>query len=163
MLIVLDASVCLKWYLSETDIEPDRELAFELLERLRDGRVRLIQPPVWQAEVATVLARRRASEAEKLLGEGLGLGVYVDAGNPSLLCATDLSIRLNHHVFDTIYHAVAIENAAVLVTGDTHYYRKAHALGHIELLRDWQPDTVAEPRASYAALPRKRKATKKSA
>lgn len=162
MLLVLDASVCLKWYLSETTIEPDRELAFDLLERLRDGRVRLIQPPVWQTEVAAILARLRASEAQELLDEVLGLGVDLDADEPSLLRATEMSIHLNHPVFDTIYHAVAIENSAILVTADPHYYRKAHRLGHIALLRDWHAGDVVEPRAVHARRPRKPKLAKKS-
>ena len=48
--------------------------------------------------------------------------------------AADLSIALNHHLFDTLYHAVALEEGATLVTADETYYGKAKDLGSVELL-----------------------------
>jgi hypothetical protein len=46
-----------------------------------------------------------------------------------------LAIRLNHHVFDTLYHAVALSvPQTTLVTADETYYRKAQAFGAIRLL-----------------------------
>jgi predicted nucleic acid-binding protein len=40
--------------------------------------------------------------------------------------ATRLAIETNHHLFDTLYHAVALEHEdAVLVTADDRYYGKA--------------------------------------
>lgn len=50
--------------------------------------------------------------------------------------ACALSIRLRHHLFDTLYHAVAQSLPdTVLVTADDHYHRKAKALGAIRHLR----------------------------
>jgi hypothetical protein len=44
----------------------------------------------------------------------------------------------NHHLFDTLYHAVALEHEdALLVTADDRYYRKAEHYGTIAVLRDW--------------------------
>jgi predicted nucleic acid-binding protein len=51
--------------------------------------------------------------------------------------AADLSISLNHHLFDTLYHAVALEQDAALVTADEAYFAKARHLGSIELLADF--------------------------
>jgi predicted nucleic acid-binding protein len=52
--------------------------------------------------------------------------------------ATRLAIETNHHLFDTLYHAVALEHEdAVLVTADERYYRKAERYGTITALRDW--------------------------
>ena len=51
--------------------------------------------------------------------------------------AADLSIALNHHLFDTLYHAVALEEGATLVTADTAYFGKAKDLGGVELLADF--------------------------
>jgi predicted nucleic acid-binding protein len=37
--------------------------------------------------------------------------------------ATSLAIETNHHLFDTLYHAVALEHEdALLVTADERYY-----------------------------------------
>jgi len=50
-----------------------------------------------------------------------------------------LAASLRHHVFDTLYHAVArCERETLCVTADEAYYRKAHGLGAITLLRDFR-------------------------
>ena len=48
--------------------------------------------------------------------------------------AAHLSVQLKHHLFDTLYHAVALENDATLVTADDAYFAKAYRLGNIKLL-----------------------------
>jgi predicted nucleic acid-binding protein len=48
-----------------------------------------------------------------------------------------LSIELNHHLFDTLYHAVALHTDSVLVTADAQYLNKAAKLGNIVSLADW--------------------------
>lgn len=48
-----------------------------------------------------------------------------------------LSRRLGHHLFDTLYHAVAFEENTTLVTADERYYNKASVLGSIMLLGDF--------------------------
>ena len=51
--------------------------------------------------------------------------------------AVDISIALNHHLFDTLYHAVALEEGATLVTADAAYFAKAKDLGGVELLAEF--------------------------
>ena len=53
-----------------------------------------------------------------------------------------LSINLGQHLFDTLYHAVALDTPeAVLVTADQRYLRAAQRRGRICALRDWRgPD-----------------------
>ena len=47
----------------------------------------------------------------------------------------ELARALGQHVFDTLYHAVALLTpGAMLVTADERYYRKAAAYGSIVLL-----------------------------
>lgn len=162
MRLVLDASVCLKWFLWQHAPEADFEIALDLLQRIGNQRVNLVQPPVWHCEIAAVLARMLPNHACRFVDALQQVRATVDTSAQTLQRATQLSMDLNHHVFDTIYHAVAIENTAILVTADRHYYRKAHALGHIALLRDWQADGVAESRAGYTARPDKHKAVSKA-
>jgi hypothetical protein len=53
----------------------------------------------------------------------------------ALVGAVDLATRLNHHVFDTLYHALALATpGAVLVTADRRYGEKALSLGQISWL-----------------------------
>ncbi len=52
--------------------------------------------------------------------------------------ATSPAIETKHHLFDTPYHAVALEQEdALLVTADERYYGKAEGYGTIRALHDW--------------------------
>jgi predicted nucleic acid-binding protein len=62
----------------------------------------------------------------------------VIAGAPVLKRAAGLSMSLNHHLFDTLYHAVALEVGATLVTADEAYFDKAKDRGAVQLLRDFR-------------------------
>lgn len=56
-----------------------------------------------------------------------------------LLRATNLAIETDHHLFDTLYHAVALEHDdAVLVTANDRYLRRAKRYGMIAALADWE-------------------------
>ena len=46
--------------------------------------------------------------------------------------------ELDHHLFETLYHAVAVETGAVLVTADERYWRKARHLTGIVTLAGWE-------------------------
>lgn len=156
MNLVLDASVCLKWYLAEAYLEPDSATARELLVRVTDGRIRLCQPSVWRAEVVAVIARKLPATTTLAASELHAFGVEIDDSANLLAHAGTLSTKFDHHLFDTIYHAVAIEHGIDLITADEHYYRKARKLGHIVLLRDWHaPREVREEPASYRVRARK--------
>jgi predicted nucleic acid-binding protein len=52
--------------------------------------------------------------------------------------AIELAPQLDHHLFDTLYHAVALSvPGAVLVTADRRYFDKARDLGHIVWLAEF--------------------------
>ena len=52
--------------------------------------------------------------------------------------ALELAMRHQHHVFDTLYHAVALQTpGATLNTADKRYYDKATVDGRVTLLADW--------------------------
>ena len=48
--------------------------------------------------------------------------------------AISLALKLDHHLFDTLYHAVALEEKTTLITTDRKYYDKARRLGSILML-----------------------------
>jgi predicted nucleic acid-binding protein len=141
MTLVLDASVIVKWALADPRVEPDTDRALHVLEGLQIGRVDILEPPHWLAEVAAVfcrLAPRRAREIVRLL-EAMELPV---SEHPDLFArACDLSVRLREHVFDTLYHAVALSHKdATLVTADDRYYRRGARIGRISRLADLSLD-----------------------
>lgn len=139
MIVVLDASVVLKWLLEDPAREADTEKALALVESVVRGRFEVLQPVHWLAEVAAVLARLAPQTA---LGdvEMLAALEFPTTDEPSIIRrATSLAIETNHHLFDALYHAVALEHEdALLVTADERYHGKAERYGRIAALRDWE-------------------------
>lgn len=134
---VVDASVAAKWFLPDAPDEPDTGKSLHLLGLAVAGEVRFIQPPHWVSEVAAVLARRNpATAADNITDMLLFDFCSVVADTPIYRRAITLAQDLNHHLFDTLYHAVALEQKAVMVTADARYHAKAAKLGGIMLLRD---------------------------
>jgi predicted nucleic acid-binding protein len=134
-LLVADASVAVKWALRERE-EHDADAALDMLAGVRDGSVQLLEPPHWFAEVAAVIVRLRPTVAKQAVGllRALDFDVAEDLETYELAC--DLAMRLRHHLFDTLYHAVALRFGAELVTADLSYYRKARSLGSIRRLSE---------------------------
>jgi predicted nucleic acid-binding protein len=136
--VTLDASVTLKWFL-RTPAEADLAQATTLLRAIEAYEIRLIQPPHALAEVAAVLVRERPATA---LDDLTDVAWIFDCGTRAgslgvYRRAMRLSRQLGHHLFDTLYHAVAFEEDATLVTADERYYDKASVLGNIMLLGDF--------------------------
>jgi predicted nucleic acid-binding protein len=140
VIVVLDASVILKWLLEDPAREPDTEKAFALVESVVIGRLEILQPVHWLAEVAAVAARLVPQTAVGDV-EMLAAFEFPTTDNPNVIRrATSLAIQTNHHLFDTLYHAVALEHEdALLVTADERYYGKAEGFGTIRTLHDWGP------------------------
>lgn len=124
--MVVDASVALKWAFPNGADELE-EAALTLLRRIGSGEIALVQPPHWLAEISAVLARKAPSpeKREQALGYYFALEAETQHSLTLYLRAADLAARLEHHLFDTLYHAVALEHEAVLITADTNYFRKA--------------------------------------
>jgi predicted nucleic acid-binding protein len=135
--LVLDASVIVKWFQPASVQEAWTDNALSVHQVLRSGRDQAVQPPHWLAEVAAVLARVRPQSAGQDLEilEALELPV---AGDLAIYeQAVHLSVDLDHHLFDTLYHAVALERQALLVTADGKYCDKAKNRGAIVHLSTW--------------------------
>ena len=137
-MVVVDASVAVKWFLRGNPDEPHTDLALRLLEQSVLGVLPMVQPSHFVAEVAAVLARLKPTEAQDDLFDLLDISFRTLTSPETYATALDLAMRHQHHLFDTLYHAVALHTPnAVLVTADTHYYAKARLEGHISLLADF--------------------------
>ena len=130
--LVVDASVAVKWFFRSRDDEADVGAAIELLRAVSADRLTLVQPPHFIAEVAAVLAREAPHQAAAALRDLLAVEMTL-ADDPAIYGRSiALAARFDHHVFDTLYHAVALETeGATLVTADRRYLRKARSAGRI--------------------------------
>ena len=136
MVLVVDASVALKWFLhSPPHEESDSDQALEILRQLKIGAVRLVQPPHFLAEMAAVLARLKPKDCQEDFRNLQALS-QESYSHPGLYRrALQLSVSAGQHLFDTLYHAVALTMpAATLVTADTRYFKAAGSKGKIRLL-----------------------------
>ena len=136
---VLDASVIVKWLLRDPASEPHTAEALALMEAVAAGEVEVLQPPHWLAEVAAVMARLSPATLATDIPDLYALDFDVVESLAIYQRATQLSVATNQHLFDTLYHAVALESAGcALITADLRYLRKASALGRIVGLADWR-------------------------
>lgn len=143
MRVVVDASVAVKWVFPDPAVEPPTDRAVALLERIRNRDVGVIQPPHWLFEVVAVVVRLSPPVAVPAIAllDALELTTCDDV--TVLRRAAELAAELRHHLFDTLYHAVALEQDATLVTADVRYANKAREVGGLCLLRDFAPTAGA--------------------
>jgi predicted nucleic acid-binding protein len=116
--IVIDASVAVKWVLREADSDAADAL-------LDDPD--LMAPVIWLAEAANALWRRArigeitADEARMRLSELRNAPVASVATEPHLDQALRLAIETRHPVYDSLYLAVAIRYGTHVVTADRRF------------------------------------------
>lgn len=138
--VVVDASVAVKWAFAFRDDENDGEKALALLDSYRKGETALLQPPHWLAEVAGVVARQTPAAAREYVDALYALRIPVSDAPEMYSLACELAVGTGQHVFDTLYHAVALLSAdCLLVTADERYYKTARGRGNITLLRNFNP------------------------
>lgn len=134
---VVDASVVIKWLLNDSSREGDTENATALMQSIVESRESIVQPVHWLPEVAGVLARLSPATAPDDVTMLRALELPVEDGPEVLQLACRLAIDLQQHVFDTLYHSVALNAGATLVTADERYLRAAKDRGGIVDLADW--------------------------
>ena len=139
MRLVIDASVVVKWVFPESLEEENTEEALALLAAIQAGTVEPLQPPHWLAEVAAVVTRLRPEIANPVLDLLDAMELPVADDLILYKRASRIARDLDHHLFDTLYHAVALEYDGTLVSADDRYVRKAKRFGRIVSLASW-PD-----------------------
>ena len=130
--VVVDASVTVKWVLPDRPGEDHIGPAIDLFRDIQAGSVAPLQPPHWLAETGAVIARLAPDLARTAVRLLWALEFPVLNTLELYETATDLSVRLGHHLFDTLYHAAALLNPhAICYTADETYLAKARGLGQI--------------------------------
>lgn len=138
MVVVLDASAVLKWLLEDPARGTDTDKASAIIESVIRGRLEILEPVHWLAEVAAVVARLTPQTAVSDV-EMLAALQFSTSDDPNVIRrTTSLAIEIGHHHFDTLYHAVALEHEnSLLVTADERYYLKGERYGTIAALSSW--------------------------
>jgi predicted nucleic acid-binding protein len=136
--VVLDASVLVKWAFPDRAGEAHVERALQILHAVHAGRLSVVEPPHWLTEVAAVATRLAPDRAPEVVALMHAMEFPVLDELDVYLEATRLSAECGQHVFDTLYHAVALRRrGASLVTADEGYYRSARRAGRVLLLQDF--------------------------
>jgi predicted nucleic acid-binding protein len=136
--VVVDASVAIKWLVPFRQDEADVDKALVLFEQVARFDVTMIQPPHFIAEVMAVITRLEPDYAGDIFVAVNDLEMDLSEQPETYQTAIRLSVELNHHLFDTLYHAVALNASDItLITADETYYRKAKGYGQILLLKDY--------------------------
>ena len=139
MRCVLDASVIVKWLLSDPANERYTAETALLMDAVASGDISVLQPPHWLAEVTGAMARLSPTTLATDIPDLYALDFDVLESLAVYERAARLAVELNHHVFDTLYHAVALESTdCTLITADTRYRRKAASLGRILGVEHWR-------------------------
>ncbi len=138
MKVVIDASVTIKWFVPDDEAEEDADKAVQVFRAIQTSDLSPVQPVHWQAEVIAVLSRIQQEDYKRNV-QLLDILEFSILDNLEIYqLASKLSIELNHHLFDTLYHAVALNQQALLITADKKYFQKAKVLGNIVLLSDYK-------------------------
>ena len=123
--------------LRQGHIEP----ALDILRASASGRLEFMQPPHFLAEVAAVLARLQPGKAMQDIANLSALEITWSHPTLDWPRAIDLARQFDHHLFDTLYHALALSTpGATLVTADRRYFDKARHVGQIAWLPDFRID-----------------------
>ncbi len=131
-MIVLDASVAVKWFINEAG----SNLAKQLLEA-EQGH--LLVPDIFVVEVSSTLVRE--ANANKSIGEIFRTGLIhlidlidrqsliLERTSPGrVMEAANLAIDLGHPLKDCLYLALAMEKDCELVTCDARFAAKAQGV-----------------------------------
>lgn len=137
MIAVVDTSVAVKWFVALHPQEDDTAQALKILEQSVLGFLTFVQPPHFVGEVAAVLMRLKPADAADDLHDLLNIRHQSIATPEMYATALKLALRYQHHIFETLYHAVALHTpGATLITANADYYNKAAKEGQITLLAD---------------------------
>ncbi|HHT9126515.1 MAG TPA: type II toxin-antitoxin system VapC family toxin [Candidatus Brocadiia bacterium] len=136
MMLVIDASVVIKWFIEEKDSAK----ALLLKDNHINSKTILIAPDLLIYEVANVLLFSKIFTPLEIKGCLQDLyELEIDLINPSIdfvLSAIELAFSKQISIYDASYLALAKELDTKLITADKKLYTSANEPNHIELLSD---------------------------
>jgi predicted nucleic acid-binding protein len=139
MIVVLDASVILKWVL-EKDHEPDYQQAAKLQQAFLDELIDIRLPTLWKYEVGNILGLKKPSVATELMSALLAYEFdEVPLRGEYALAVLEHMRQVKQVTFyDSAYHVLALRTKGLYVTADNAYVKRARRKGHVMLLDEWE-------------------------
>ena len=144
-MIVLDASVLVKLFKNEEGSAHARQF---INVRLLDKKDAFLAPSIliYETLSAALHVEQPFDHITALLDHLRTLGLMIGDPEATELVLAEKIARTEAPgggfptLFDSIYHAMAIERHATLITANRRHLAKAGNFGHITLLADWRPD-----------------------
>jgi predicted nucleic acid-binding protein len=133
-MIVLDASVVVKWFSEEEFTEK----ALELRERVRTGEERLVVPDLLLYELANALKYNPHFDVHDIhnaLRSIFNMGLDIVTPSPEILEAA-ITLAFEHQitVYDAFYVALAKEIGLTVVTADKRLFDRVRGLEFVKFI-----------------------------
>ncbi|MGH8603406.1 MAG: type II toxin-antitoxin system VapC family toxin [Gammaproteobacteria bacterium] len=137
-LVVIDASVILKWVLPRGS-EPYQDQAQVLATLLKAGSIRVGVPSLWYFEVGNLLARKYPLQADQQLANLRLILEPCEVSDKSGWQNKALALVQQHGVtfYDAVYHALAIIEQGIFLTADEKYLQMIGKEPHAMHFKDW--------------------------
>lgn len=141
-LIILDSNVAAKLVIDEADSQQ----AIALIQYCVAQRFDIVVPELFRYEIASIVTRAQLNTLQIMAFFESQIDHIVQYRNPNLKEWVKAQQLVNDghpksgypSLYDSIYHAMAIESEGVFVTADKRHYEKTQAYEHIALLSDWK-------------------------
>ena len=137
-MIVLDASVTLKWAIAEDGSDK----AARILDLLVTGELRAVIPDLLLYEMTNALRLRTGfapATVQRYLARLSGLGIEIVEPTPELMGnAIRLARRYDTSAYDAAYLALALDRRCQLVTADAHFAGATGVSGACVVLSDFE-------------------------
>jgi len=148
-LLVVDASVATKWYLTD---EPDADRALALLQRFGRGEVRLVAPLHIRFEVPSAITvatrmilrgqsqpRRPSEQAARAIADFLALGLPTVDDDALIVAAYEAAQQYGCAFYDGLYVALAQRLDVRFILADERFYPLIRHLPLVVRLADYDP------------------------
>ena len=133
-MIILDASVVVKWFSEEEYTEK----ALEIRERIRMGEERVIVPDLLLYELANALKYNPSFDANDVsdaLTSIFDMDVDIVTPIPEIInSAVTLAFEHNITVYDAFYIALAKETELTFITADRRLYERVRDLDFVKFI-----------------------------
>jgi predicted nucleic acid-binding protein len=121
--VVLDTSIVVKWFADEEGSDK----AFELLDRIAQGTLVLVEPVILPIELANALHFTYKFEASKIrycLDRLTNMGIFYRQNDFQVMFETS-ELVANHNLtfYDALFMGVAIVNGCKLITADRKHHK----------------------------------------
>jgi predicted nucleic acid-binding protein len=141
-MIVIDASVFNKLFLDEDD----RQDAIELFEYCIENDIEIIAPDILPYEAMSAAIRFSVpfEAVFRILAIQRSAGLRLISPSLQVMNLAEKIASTGHaksgypDVYDSIYHALALDRLGTFMTADRRHFSKTKQFGGVELLADWQ-------------------------